>query len=278
MTDDLNWPIFIFVRTSQKEIYENSTKDYKYVKIIDFPDALISNAGAVRRASQKWLYSQGYSIALQGDDDCTLLTYSRKATKGDGSPKAGYVENTNICKVLAMWQLAMERAIERDNVYLSCSMPVGFSWKPDYCMSYDSYLLSRGSFTNIICWNLKGLVEDRIFYRDNPLVGLDDIDMEIRVIESGHNLCNFTWLVNSGDTMSSGQSMEVLQKRFKECQDKLRSFHEHLEWVHFREKRNLDQVCVYFPGVRKWQKEQGYRDTTDYIYDIWEGGELINVK
>lgn len=275
MTEDCNWPFIVFVRDSQKQMYEEQLAKYKYVSVVSFPDETISNAGAVRRASQKWLYDQGYTIALQSDDDCNLLTYSRPGYQGNGLPKAQYVDNTNICKIIAMWQLAMEEAIERDNVYLSCSMPVGFSWKADYCMSHCSYLVSRGSFTNIICWNLKGLVEDGIFYRDNPEVGLDDIDMEIRVVASGHNVCNFVWLANGGDAMSSGSSLEILQQRFKECQDKLRSFHGELPWVKFRVKRGLDQVCVDFPAVRRWQVEQGIRNTPEYIYDIWNDGLLL---
>lgn len=278
MTDDLNWPFIVFVRDSQKAMYEQNLNKYKYVSIVSFPDDMISNAGAVRRASQKWLYQQGYKIGIQGDDDCTLLTYTRPGYCGNGLPKSQYVENTNICKVIAMWQLAMEEAIRRDNVYLSCSMPVGFSWKADYCTSSCSYLVSRGSFTGIICWNLEGLIKDSIYYRDNPLVGLDDIDMEIRVIESGHNVCNFVWLANSGDPMSAGRPFEELYDRFKDCQDKLRSFHEHLPWVKFREKRKLEQVCVDFPSVRRWQVEHGYRNTLEYIYDIWEDGALINEK
>lgn len=276
MTEESNYPIFIFVRDSQKKMYKESTAKYKYVEIISFPDELISNAGAVRRASQKWLYKNGYDIAFQFDDDVSFLTYSYKGYKKDGTVKSDYSIDTDISKVLAMWQLAMERAIDRDNVYLSCGMPTGFAWKPEYCLSYDSYLISRGALTQLICWNVKGMVEDGIFYRDNPEVGLDDIDMTVRVLESGNNVCCFPWIVYGCDPMGApGQPIEKLQARFKFCQEKLREHHGHLSWIKFREKRNLAQACIYFPAVRKWQVEKGFRDTTDYIYDIWEDGKLI---
>ena len=275
MTDECNWPFIIFVRDSQKELYEQSLSKYKYVTVVSFPDTLIGSAGATRRASQKWLYQQGYPIAFQGDDDCTQLTYNVPGVQLNGQPKSQYVGHVEIARVLAMWQLAMEHAIKSDNVYLSCSMPCGFSWKPDYCCSFGSYLISRGDFTNIICWNVRGLVESRIFYQDNSICGLDDKDMEIRVIESGHNLCNFPWLINGGDPMSSGQDLAYLQNRFQKCQDLLRDLHGHLPWLAFREKRNLQQVCIQMPQVRKWQKEQGFRDTDKYIYNLWNDGELL---
>jgi dCMP deaminase len=276
MTPELNWPILVFVRDSQKEIYEDATKQYKYCRIISFPDEVINNAGAVRRTALKWMYSQGYPLAFQLDDDVNLLTYGTLGRKADGWPKSFDVKNTNMCKVLAMWQIAMERAAKLDDVMLSGGMPIAFSWKKEYCKSATSYSVGRGSLTQVVCQNVKGLFEAGLFYKNNAEVGLDDIDMTARILESGHQVCTFSWLIYGCDDMGApGQTLESLQARFQSSQDKLRALHGDQPWMTFRDKRNLPQACINWNGVRKMQRERGILKSEKYETDMWNGGRLL---
>jgi len=280
MDEELNWPVIVFVRESQKAEYVEATQKYKYVTIHDFPDELISNAGAVRRMSQRWLYKQGYPLAFQMDDDVNNLTYTHEGMKADGYPKSQYVtpmKGKPVAKVLAMWQIAMERAVASDNVMISGGMPIAFCWKDGYCESVKSYSLSRGSLTQVFCLNITGMCENNLFYNDNKDCGLDDIDMTVRVLDRGFNVCTFSWLVYGCDAMGApGQPFEQIQDRFRSHQEKLKEIHGEKPWLSFREKRNLPQCCITWKAVRRMQKENGYRSVDQYEFNIWEDGKLLD--
>lgn len=286
MTEELNWPFILFVRESQYDMYYEATKQFKYVTIKTFPDEVINNAGAVRRTGQKWLYSQGYVGTFQMDDDVSTITYTVAGRKKDGRPKSSYVTGTNICKVLAMWQIASERAFAIDNAMITCGQQIAFGWKMEYCRSNESYAFMRGPMTQVVCFNIKGLCENNLYHRNNADVGFDDIDFTLRVIESGNSTACFTWLNYGCEALGGGEGNKVeksvLQERFKRNQDKLRALHEAEPYVSFRVKRDLDQVCIVWSAARKYyaQKHNLSPEATEFVvnnsvHNIWRNGKLL---
>lgn len=285
-TEEENWPFIVIVRESQYDMYVEATKDFKYVTIKSFPDKIINNAGAVRRTTQKWLNSQGIVGTFQMDDDVNYLGYSYASRKEDGYPKAQYIRTKDMDyttpRVLAMWQIAMEKAMACDNTLISCGQQIAFSWKEDYCQRSNSYQFMRGPMTQVVCFNIKGLCEQSIYHNNNVDVGFDDIDFTLRVIESGNKTACFPWIVYGVEALGGGNgdkvSQDKLRERFKINQDKLKVLHEDKPYVGFRVKRGLDQVCINWRGARRF-----YVDKFDHreelikfsCYDIWQDGHLL---
>lgn len=287
-TEECNWPFIIIVRDSQREMYEEATKQYKYVTIKSFPDMLINNAGAVRRTTQKWLNSIGVKATFQMDDDVSYLGYSYASRKEDGYPKSQYrrpkTQPFSSAKVLAMWQVAMEKAMASDNVLISCGQQIAFSWKEDYCMRNRSCRLMRGPMTQVVCFNIESLCKEQIFHNNNANVGFDDIDFTLRVIESGNKTCCFTWLVYGCEALGGGNGDQVsedkLKARFKENQEKLKVLHKDKPYVSFRPKRDLDQVCISWTRARDYYSNLKNVDRNQFVnhteFDIWRNGKLLD--
>ena len=279
------YPCIIFVRDSQKQMYEDSVGHYPEVSIVSFPDEIINNAGATRRESQKWLYQHGYNIAFQIDDDIQSLGFSLKDKKEDGGEKSGYY-NGDSGRIFAMWQIAMEKMIAATSgkLMISGGMPVAFSFKCEYCTPEWSSVISFGAMTQLVCWNVRGMVENQLFYRDNADVGLDDIDMTLNVLESGNLVCGFPWLVYGCEPMGKPEQYidgdftrpgPQLIERFSINQEKLRENHGHLWWLKFREKRRLPQTCINWMGERKWAVENGFLPSRETKNDIRREGKLL---
>ena len=274
MNDNINYPIFVFVRDSQKDEYESNIGNHPYVTIVSFPDRLISNAGAARRMILKWLYSNNYDGAFSFDDDLLNIQITERGYTGKGDPKSKVIPDTNICKVLAMWQVAMENAMNKYNVVLSCGMPMGFSWKAEYCTREQSMLWYRGNLNQAVCFSTKRLIENGIYYKDNSEVGHEDIQLVAEInkknIELGDNklsVCTFPFLAYSVPPMSCenfGNFGSTMEDRFRSQQKLMIDNWEGTPWVNFREKRGLCQVVINW---RRYRKDIG---VTDYIFDIFK--------
>lgn len=281
-TDDCNWDFLLIVRESQYEMYHEATKQYKYVQIITFPDEVINCAGAARRTMQKWLFSHGYKGTFQMDDDVEMLTYALPGIRKDGFAKTDYAQRVHSARVLAMWQIMSEYAFQNHDACITCGMPVGFSWKPEYCREYGSYRPLFGACTQVVCFNIPKLVKEGIFHRNNNLVGFDDIDFTLRVIESGNLMVGLPSIIYGVEALGGGEGnvipFEKLQERFVTNQNKLKSLHGDKPYVSYRVKRNLDQVCISWQRARTFFIEHyGYSpDLVKYMFhDVWNNGELL---
>lgn len=295
-TDDCYYDWYLFVRETQYDMYNDywnkeEYKEYrKYIHIIPTIDTEINSAGKVRARIQKWAYDNNYIGIFEIDDDTELVSYLYDGFKENGDPKSEYraprVNNkmgnsmeVNSARVFAMWQLAMEEAIKRDDkIAISSGMPISFSWKNEYCQQCESFQLSRGALTQVVCFNIKKLVESDIWHKHNPEVGFDDIDFTIRCLESGLDVCDFPFIIYKCEPMGQGAIVGDLKERFIRNNNKLKENHgspEKASWIKFREKRDLDQCCIYFPGVRKMQLEKGFWENNEYKFNIYNCGELI---
>lgn len=270
MDDNKNFPIYVFVRSSQYDDYVKGLSSNRYVNIVGIPDELMIGAGAARRQSLKWLYNQGYKAAFSFDDDLLGIGYTEKGFTGSGDLKSKAVPNTNVCDTLAMWQISMSKAIEEHNVMISGLMPMGFSWKMEYCWPEQSMLYYRGLPSQAVCLNVAGLVENGLIYGDNKDVGHEDIDLTIRIVDSGNSVCVFPFMYHSAPPMSvENWGFNNMVERFSHQQSIMRKNHENKDWVKFAEKRGIPQVSI------NWQRVRKQFGVSKYIIDIWRNGELV---
>lgn len=270
MDEYYNYPIYVFVRMSQYEDYVNQVGRMNYVTIVGIDDENMIGAGAARRMSLQWMYDHGYNSAFSFDDDLVKITYTAPALTEKGDPKSKYVKDVNISKVLAMWQLSMEKAIKDKNVMISGVMPLAFSWKEEYCFSDHSMLWYRGLPSQAVCLNVKGLIESGLQYKENKVCGHEDLDLVIRIIDSGNSVCVFPFLAHSASPMSvENWDFKDMNERFAHQQKIMKRNHEDKDWIKFSDKRGIPQVSINWIRVRK---KFGIKD---YIFDIWEDGKLL---
>lgn len=270
MDEYYNYPIYVFVRMSQYEDYINQVGRMNYVTIVGIDDEHMIGAGAARRMSLQWMYDHGYNTVFSFDDDLIKITYTVPSVTGKGDPKSEYVRDVNISRILAMWQLSMEKAIRDKNVMIGGVMPMVFSWKDGYCSSDNSMLWYRGMPVQAVCLNVKGLIESGLQYGENEECGHEDVDLIIRIIDSGNSICTFPFIAYSSEPLSvDNWDFDDLTERFKHQQDLLRKNHGDKDWVRFSDKRGLPQVSV------NWNKARKKFGIKDYVFDIWENGNLL---
>lgn len=275
MDEDHNYPIIIFVRDSQKEAYE-SANTHPYVTVVSMQDDLICSAGLARRGSLKWLHDNGYHHAFSFDDDALGLGMTKKGYTGKGDMKSQAIKDTNISKVLASWQLAMESLEDKyNNVILTAPYPIGFSWKESYCWSSESALLYRGNLNQLVCLNVNNLVDNNITYFDNKESGHEDIDLILQGLSKDMLVATFPFIWYSVPPMNVDNFTafgSTMQDRFITQQKIMIDKWGDFPYVTFREKRGLSQVV---PNFRKYRKD---KDINPYTIDIWNDGTILSNK
>lgn len=272
MDEEFNYPIIIFVRESQYDEYVEANK-HPYVTVVGFKDDLIIGAGNARRWSLKWLYDHGYHHAFSFDDDALGIGMTEKGYTGKGDLKSQAIKDTNISKVLAAWQLSMEELEKRyNNLVLTGVYPIGFSWKPEYCWSDQSALLYRGNLNQVVCLNVKNLIENGITYKDNKECGHEDIQLILESLEKDMLVATFPFIWYSVPPMDVANFSDfgtTMKDRFHAQQQLMKNNWENCPWVTFREKRDLDQVNINF---RRYRKD---KNISNYVIDIWNNGNLL---
>lgn len=255
MDENYNYPIIIFVRDSQKDEYIKANL-HPYVTIVSMKDNLIDSAGKARRWSLKWLYDNGYNHAFSFDDDALGIGMTKKGFTGKGDPKSEAIKNIDsIAKVLACWQLSMEKLEDQyNNVVLTGVYPIGFSWKPEYCWMDQSALLYRGNLNQVVCLNVKNLIENGITYKDNKECGHEDIQLILEAMEKDMLVATFPFIWYSVPPMDVANFScfgNTMKDRFHAQQELMRKNWDNCPYVTFREKRDLDQVVINFRRYRK---------------------------
>lgn len=274
MNSECNYPVFVVVRESQEKDYKEALKDFYGVKVLSFPDEEINNIGATRRKIVRWAYDAGLESIFMLDDDLTGISYTNKGyTKSSNAPIAKYIkmDELEVPRVFAMWQLSMEKSIRKYNVMCNGLSPMFSSWKYDYTYPEQS-LLMRGLPSQCFCLNVRGLIDNSIEYRDTNDCGHEDIDLTIRIAEKGLNVSVFPFLVYSATPMrpNFGGFGDTMAKRMKAQQEIMMKNHSDKDWVRFQDKRGLAQVSINWIRLRK---AMGVKE---YKFNIWEHGDILN--
>lgn len=212
MNDEANYEVILFVRDSQKKMYEDKVTN-KFVKVVSVPDEQINSAGKAREGSFRWLYNNGYEYAFAFDDDIPKLVFNTRNTTKNGtlisSPPKDY--SLNAARVLAMWQLSMEVANKNYDVVFSGIRNYSSSWQLDNTDENSSLRLCTSFPSQVFCWNIKRCVEDyNLVYGDGPDVGFDDADGFMQLIDRGAKFCLFPFLAYDSATE------QISVKNFKE--------------------------------------------------------------
>ena len=267
MTDEYNYPIFIFVRESQRADYEKNLTN-KFAKIISIPDEEINSAGKTRQGSLMWLYNNGYEKAFTIDDDIPKIGFSVKGVTGKGTLVSKDGPELLSAKVFAMWQLAMEVAIEKYDIVYSGIRVHSQAWQLPNTDEDKSMLYCSGLSAGVVCWNVKELVERGLKYEDNKISGFDDTDFVIKLVAGRNLVCSFPflWYDMPSDIVSvQNFDFDTVEERFRTSTEIVKRNHGDKEFVRYKvDKRGIPGVGINWVRVRKMFGIDKFR------YNIWK--------
>lgn len=256
---NFNYPIYIFIRKSQREQYEENLKDY--IKLITVDDNIISNAGLARRYIINWSRENNFSHVFMLDDDITNIEYrvlgKSKSCKDISVPAS----NHNIYRIIAMWQLSVEYAERNiDNLAISGILPYyNFSWLPSNVdKNISLYLYKR--IQNAVCLNINILCDNNINYISNDECGHEDTQILIDCLEN--NLCIgiFQFLVYSSLPMSLrtfSNFGSTMRERFYNQAVIMHNNHKNKPYIKFDLEREIAEVIIDY---RKYCSLNGIRN------------------
>ena len=272
------WPIYLVVRKSQKEMYENSeyVKFFDYIHVKAFPDEMIDDIGKVREQIVN-AFSKQYECIFMFDDDITNFSHSVPWVRSNGEPKAQSVKSNNFGKTMAMWQIAMEYAIKKYDVFSSTGMMQGFSWVPDFINVESSIRILSGLPTLAVCINLRKLKELNLNYRTIIGNGHDDLDLLIRCLQKGALTAEFRWMTYSSPGIGTDiLNFNTVEERFAIQQEEMYKNYKDVPFVKFYTPRGLPNVGIYWNKLLDFYKDNGFGDWKDQRYqDLWRNGKLL---
>ena len=278
MEPGYEWPIYIVVRESQKQLYEASEqikyKDYIHVKA--FPDELINDLGKTRAQIVK-AFSKQFDTFFMWDDDISNFCHTVPFLRLNDEYKNRCIGCINFGKSIAMWQLAHEYAQAKYDILYSTGMLQAFSWVPEFGHVDRSLRILSGTPTCGMCLNAKKLNELGINFRTNKGNGHEDFDMLFRALQLGAITAEFRWFTFSNPGMSAEfTNSNTIQERFTMQQQEMKNNFGNIPWIKWTHVRNLDNVGINWNRLRKEYKEKGIIDMTECNYeDIWRDGQLL---
>ena len=177
-----NWPIFVVVRESQKDLYE-ANYNLPNVSFLAFKDDEINNIGKTRMTIVKYFTKHDYDSVFVFDDDCDLY-FKALAIRNDEVTLSRYSVDksmNDLTNIFAMWQLTHEYLI---NKYLGCWVThpnfTDFIFMSKYGENH-SYAVGA-SAAGAVCLNLKLLKKYNLNYVSSENTGHEDIDLLIRAL------------------------------------------------------------------------------------------------
>ena len=228
-TEDENWPVYVVIRESQRELY--SVK-YPYVTYVIVPDHIITNIGNTRAFIVRWAIKKGFDYIFMLDDDVKSFKYSIPALTKKGLPKAKVVD-TSFSRFMAMWQLSSESL--SDFILTGLALE-HFAWGED-CVDVDRCTDATSVVTDVVCVNIKRLSTLGLNYQDNKRVGHEDMEMAIQAFEHGIPCVKFKFLTyrpSPSDTWEYSSIQERLQSQY----DLMYANHNGKPYVSFRKTIN----------------------------------------
>ena len=208
-TECENWPVYVVIRESQRELYNVK---YPYVTYIIVPDNVISNIGNTRAFIVRFATKKGFDHIFMLDDDMKSFKYSVAATTKKGDPKAKVVD-TSFSRFMAMWQVSSESL---QDFILTGLIPEQFAWTSD-CVDADKCTDITTLVNGAVCVNIGKLKAFGLNYQDNKIVGHEDIEMAIQCFEHGLPCVKFkflTYRVNPSDLWGYSSVQERMQSQY----------------------------------------------------------------
>lgn len=225
--DSEPWDIYVAVRESQKDLYENDEyfKKCKCIKTLAFPDDEINDAGKVRGKIVEHFIGKANGLFMM-DDDVFDLTYTTPFKRSSGNKISAAMTDKarkeNFSRTLAMWQVAMEETIKlHDNVIITCPMIAGFSWPEKYCDPSLGIKIISGAQVCCLGINLNACDKYKINFRTSIGNGHEDKDFVIRAILKGCITAEYRWLAYSCPSMGKDFLNTGVKERMAKQHDEM---------------------------------------------------------
>lgn len=184
--NDINYPVFVIVRESQKANYIESIGDYPNINIIAVEDNLIRNTGLVRRYISKEFYNRGYDNIFMVDDDVTLVSCLHKIVNSKGNISSVTDNSLNVFKVFAILQFAHEEICRIFDKYIITGItPKYFCYRAEFSDSKNSLQILHKSLIQLVAVNLKRLQEFGLEYNNSETHGHEDTELLFQILEKG---------------------------------------------------------------------------------------------
>jgi hypothetical protein len=263
--DSEPWDIYVVVRASQKEAYENAEYFKKCngkVKLLAFPDKDIDDLGKVRVEVVKY-FTDKVDCVLMMDDDVNDIAYTAPYTRASGAKISVSItdkfvgKTMNFSRIMAMWQVAMEETIKiHDNVIISCPMIAGFSWAPDFCDPELSLKVMSGAQACCMCVNLNACKKYDINFRTNKGNGHEDKDFTIRAIQKGCMSAEFRWLAYYSDGLGTDFLNSGIAERMAKQHDEMYANFKDVDFVRWIiDRKGLKNVRINWSRATKYHNK-----------------------
>lgn len=241
---DEPWDIYVAVRESQKELYENDEnfKKCDSIKVLPFPDNMIDDAGKVRGKIVEYFMDKVDCLFMM-DDDVFDLTYTAPFKRSTGSKISVAVTDKarkeNFSRILAMWQVAMEETLKlHDNVIITCPMIAGFSWAETFCDPELGIKLMSGAQVCCLGINVKACKKYDVNFRTSKGNGHEDKDFVIRALLKGCMTAEYRWLAYSCPSMGKDFLNTGVKERMAQQHDEMYANFSEVEFMKWIVDRN----------------------------------------
>lgn len=179
-----DWPIYVVVRKSQKELYEKNYGDLDNINFIDFEDKDIDNIGKTRIKIVEY-FTRKFDHIFTVDDDLQMIIQTKaKSTNPTYKIPEKLFENIKLsdpARIFAMWQLCHLYLIDKyKDCYCTYAYINSFIIKLEY--SEDRSYNVGGKAVCAVCLDLKKMKKYNLNYLSSTDTGHEDIDLVIRAM------------------------------------------------------------------------------------------------
>lgn len=258
--DDEQWPVVFVVRESQEVDYKESyyIKNNSNIYIISFPDKEINDIGKTRAKIVDYFKAKSFPFIFISDDDNFKFFYSLPFTRSTGTRISYYYhDNNSFPRFMAMWQTAMQQAVDyRNNVIISCPMIAGFSWVDKFCDIDLSIKYVSGPQVALTCLNMNAIRESGLNYKTIKDNGHEDKDFLIRALLDGYITAEFRWLTYfNGGMKNELLKTSSIEERFKQQYEEMRKNFPDVEFIKWITNKKLYNVGIHWSRALKYHNE-----------------------
>ena len=258
--DKDGYKIYIVVRDSQREQYENGIKSKnKYVDIISFPDEEIDSAGKARNKIVSYCYGHKIKYFFMFDDDITKLCYS---TIDEETGKTKVIDST--VDTLDMWTYLMLES-EKYNVAISGVYDAVFAYTDRHSDEKEMINLNNHKIVIASCINSNLLIENNINYRNSREVGPEDVDLIVQIFRTNKlNIASYHCLSvatrpPASDTFTDFDTAEERNQKYSEM---IVNNNSDLDWLILKNyKDKYKYVVISYP---RYRNKRGQKDASTY--------------
>ena len=262
ITENEPWDIYVAVRQSQKDLYENDEnfKKCSCMRVLPFEDSIIDDAGKVRGKILEYFTDKVDGLFMM-DDDVYDFAHTAPFKRSSGSKISiaigDKIRKENFGRLLAMWQVAMEETMKlHDNVIITCPMIAGFSWTESFCDSALGIKVMSGAQVCCLGINLNACKKFDVNFRTSRGNGHEDKDFVIRALLKGAMTAEYRWLTYSCPSMGKDFLNTGVKERMAQQHDEMYANFKDVEFMRWIVDRNdYKNVRINWNRATKYYNE-----------------------